>query len=73
LRKKRKETEGKTKTKGMMMEKKKPICYVIAGPNGSGKTTFALKYLPEIVGCSNFVNADLIAYGISPLDSIAVQ
>ena len=57
----------------MMAEKKKPICYVIAGPNGSGKTTFALKYLPEIVGCSNFVNADLIAYGISPLDSIAVQ
>jgi len=56
-----------------MAEKKKPICYVIAGPNGAGKTTFALNYLPEIAGCNNFVNADLIAYGISPLDSISVQ
>ncbi|MCD4831037.1 MAG: zeta toxin family protein [Anaerohalosphaeraceae bacterium] len=56
-----------------MTEIKKPICYIIAGPNGSGKTTFALEYLPEIAGCRNFVNADLIAYGISPLNSIAVQ
>ncbi len=56
-----------------MTEKKKPTCYVIAGPNGSGKTTFALNYLPKIAGCHNFVNADLIAYGISPLDSISVQ
>ena len=56
-----------------MIEKNKPTCYIIAGPNGAGKTTFALKYLPEIAGCGNFVNADLIAYGISPLDSLAVQ
>ena len=56
-----------------MSEKNKPTCYVIAGPNGAGKTTFALKYLPEIVGCRTFVNADLIAYGISPLDSLAGQ
>ena len=56
-----------------MTEIKKPICYIIAGPNGAGKTTFALEYLPEIAGCRNFVNADLIAYGISPLNSIAVQ
>lgn len=55
------------------MEKKKPTCYIIAGPNGAGKTTFALNYLPEIAGCRNFVNADLIAYGISPLDSLAVE
>lgn len=57
----------------MITEKKRPICYVIAGPNGAGKTTFALNYLPEIAGCRNFVNADLIAYGISPLDSVSVQ
>ena len=56
-----------------MVEKKKPTCYIIAGPNGSGKTTFALDYLPEIADCHNFVNADLIAYGISPLDSLSVQ
>lgn len=45
----------------------KPTCWIIAGPNGAGKTTFALKYLPEAANCHNFVNADLIAAGLSPL------
>ena len=40
--------------------------YIIAGPNGSGKTTFAKKFLPDYAKCSNFVNADLIAQGLSP-------
>jgi len=40
--------------------------YVIAGPNGSGKTTFAIKFLPEYVKCPHFINADLIARGLSP-------
>lgn len=44
-----------------------PACWIIAGPNGAGKTTFALSYLPEVAGCSNFINADLIAAGLSPL------
>ena len=44
-----------------------PICRIIAGPNGSGKTTFALNWLRTIVPASNFVNADLIAAGLSPL------
>jgi predicted ABC-type ATPase len=44
-----------------------PTCWIIAGPNGAGKTTFALEYLPEAVGCRRFVNADLIAAGLSPL------
>lgn len=44
-----------------------PTCWIIAGPNGAGKTTFALSYLPEVAGCSNFINADLIAAGLSPL------
>jgi len=44
-----------------------PTCWIIAGPNGAGKTTFALDYLPKIVGCTHFVNADLIAAGLSPL------
>jgi len=43
------------------------ICWIIAGPNGAGKTTFALSYLPEVAGCRHFVNADLIAGGLSPL------
>ena len=44
-----------------------PVCRIIAGPNGAGKTTFALKYLPEVAHCRAFVNADLIAAGLSPL------
>jgi len=40
--------------------------YIIAGPNGSGKTTFARKFLPDYVKCPNFINADLIAQGLSP-------
>lgn len=44
-----------------------PTCWIIAGPNGAGKTTFALEYLPNAVGCRQFVNADLIAAGMAPL------
>jgi predicted ABC-type ATPase len=44
-----------------------PLCVVIAGPNGAGKTTFARRYLPSIVQIENFINADLIAAGLSPL------
>lgn len=40
--------------------------YTIAGPNGSGKTTFAKLFLPDYVKCPNFVNADLIAQGLAP-------
>jgi predicted ABC-type ATPase len=40
--------------------------YVIAGPNGAGKTTFAREFLPNYAHCPNFVNADLIAQGVSP-------
>ncbi len=42
--------------------------YIIAGPNGSGKTTFAKMFLPEYVNCPNFVNADLIAQGLAPFE-----
>ncbi len=44
-----------------------PVCWIIAGPNGAGKTTFALEYLPQVAECRNFINADLIAAGLSPL------
>ena len=45
-----------------------PQLYVIAGPNGAGKTTFAGRFLPLYAGCLEFVNADLIAQGLSPFD-----
>jgi len=44
-----------------------PLCIVIAGPNGAGKTTFAKQFLPKDAGILHFVNADLIANGLSPL------
>ena len=47
--------------------KKPPRCIIIAGPNGSGKTTFATQFLPKDAGIVDFVNADLIASGLSPL------
>jgi predicted ABC-type ATPase len=42
--------------------------YIIAGPNGAGKTTLSYTILPEIFDCDEFVNADEIAKGISPLN-----
>ena len=42
--------------------------YIIAGPNGSGKTTFATMFLPDYAKCPNFVNADLIAQGLAPFE-----
>jgi predicted ABC-type ATPase len=44
-----------------------PRCLIIAGPNGAGKTTFARTFLPRD-GIMRFVNADLIAAGVSPFD-----
>ncbi|MGA3212830.1 MAG: zeta toxin family protein [Terriglobales bacterium] len=44
----------------------RPKVYIIAGPNGAGKTTFARKFLPLYANCTNFINADLIAQGLSP-------
>ena len=44
-----------------------PRCIVIAGPNGARKTTFAREFLPCEAGVIHFVNADLIASGLSPL------
>lgn len=40
--------------------------YIIAGPNGVGKTTFASEFLPRYADCENFINADLIAQAMSP-------
>ena len=39
---------------------------IIAGPNGAGKTTFAMEFLPHEADCPIFVNADLLAAGLSP-------
>ena len=46
--------------------------FIIAGPNGAGKTTYAREFLPGEAGCLHFVNADLIAAGLSPFAPEAV-
>lgn len=43
-----------------------PDLYILAGPNGVGKTTYARDFLLDEVRCLEFVNADLIAQGLSP-------
>ena len=50
----------------MKNKHRRPNLYIIAGPNGAGKTTFARKFLPQYAECLEFVNADLIAGGLSP-------
>ena len=49
-----------------MTDNSSPKIIIIAGPNGAGKTTFAREFLPNEADCLQFVNADLIAAGLSP-------
>jgi predicted ABC-type ATPase len=52
-----------------------PNLYIIGGCNGAGKTTASLTILPEILNCSEFVNADAIAAGLSPFhpEKVAIE
>ena len=43
-----------------------PRVYVIAGPNGVGKTTFAKEFLPKYAKCPTFIDADVVAQGLAP-------
>lgn len=49
-----------------MAAERQPVIYLIAGPNGAGKTTFAKEFLPS-ARIVEFLNADLLAAGLSPL------
>ena len=42
------------------------VIYIISGCNGAGKTTASMTILPEFLDCQEFVNADMIASGLSP-------
>ena len=44
-----------------------PSLYIIAGPNGAGKTTFIKRFAPRELALLDFINADEIARGLSPL------
>ena len=52
-----------------------PNLFIIAGPNGAGKTSYMREFLPKEMRCYEFVNADLIAAGLSPFapDSAAFE
>jgi predicted ABC-type ATPase len=43
-----------------------PVLHLIGGINGAGKTTFFEEYLPNEGQCLEFLNADMIAKGLSP-------
>jgi predicted ABC-type ATPase len=50
-----------------------PTFWLIAGPNGVGKTTFAFRRLKAVSGSIRFVNMDEIARGLSPLEPRAAE
>ena len=45
-----------------------PTVHVIGGPNGAGKTTLAFRLIPRLTSGVEFVNADLIAQGLSAFE-----
>lgn len=50
------------------METVPPWFWLIAGPNGVGKTTYARAHLKAVAGTVRFVNADELARGVSPIE-----
>ncbi|WID98304.1 AAA family ATPase [Bosea vestrisii] len=55
------------------MTAQKPQFWIVAGPNGVGKTTYAFRHIRAVSGSTSFVNLDEIARGLSPLDPSAEQ
>ena len=53
----------------------RPHVLLIAGPNGAGKTSAAPGLVRDLLGVAEYVNADLIAQGLSAFDtqSVALQ
>ena len=52
----------------MVGDVRQPIFVILGGPNGAGKTTGAMSILPQELRIMHFLNADLIARGLSPLN-----
>lgn len=50
-----------------------PRLFIISGCNGAGKTTASYTLLPEMLECSQYVNSDEFAKGLSPFDPGAVS
>jgi predicted ABC-type ATPase len=52
-----------------------PHAILVSGPNGAGKSTSAPALVRDLLGVNEYVNADLIAQGLSAFDteSVALQ
>ena len=50
------------------MSEPRPSVVILAGPNGAGKSTVAPRLLRDAFGVDEFVNADVIARGLSAFD-----
>jgi predicted ABC-type ATPase len=48
-----------------------PTVHIVAGPNGAGKTTFVREFLPVFTDHLEFVNVDLIAQELAPVQPTA--
>lgn len=46
----------------------RPAIWMVAGPNGVGKTTYAFRHIRAVAGSVRFINLDEIARGLSPID-----
>lgn len=55
------------------MSAAKRALWLVAGPHGVGKTTYALKHIRAVSGSVHFVNLDEIARGLSPLEPAAAR
>lgn len=55
------------------MSEERPQCWIVAGPNGVGKTTYAFRHIKAVSGTTRFVNLAEIARGLSPLDPTMEQ
>jgi len=49
-----------------------PHAILVSGPNGAGKSTAAPELVRDLLGVAEYVNADLIAQGLSAFDSASV-
>lgn len=67
--------EHLSKSLSLGFNKIMPNLYIISGCNGAGKTTASFTVLPEMLDCDEFINADEIARGLSPLnpDKAAIE
>ena len=57
------------------MSEPRPSIVILAGPNGAGKSTVASALLLEALAVDEFVNADVIARGLSGFepDRVAIS